>query len=457
MTLIVPPTGETPDPEVPSLRDYSVFTDLLQNPKTIEFEIAGEKRSYKMTKFEKLDEGGYGITCLIEAEGGETIETREIKFVFKLPKSDTFLGNFVIELEALVELSELISVPDPVFAAISSEEEIPLTSITLVFEDPNTGSDIQVEDSGIAMEFIDGDAYVTYSTIFERRNRGETLLDFLSNEAIQISRCMEDAVERGICHLDLKPENIRFRQTGQAVVLDWGLIAIIKDGRIKRKTFKFNNLMFGTEKYIYPEIYQTAMSPSVGQAQQPFDIRRGDAGMYERASLWSAYNLVFHDMFRLFPYYLDNSRSQIVADGLLERQKFDLGVYMRSQEEADADSGKTVDFDMFLERLTENTTLSDYNGTREVRAVVDLTNWRELADERSKRTQIGIATFAFLTYHMDNLVDGVTPITPEQVEGESEAHDFYRRALDSASRIDSTKPSEVMIALSEFIDSEILA
>jgi serine/threonine protein kinase/Tol biopolymer transport system component len=69
----------------------------------------------------------------------------------------------------------------------------------------------------LVLELAEGD------TLAQRLQRGPLPIDDALEIAIQITRALEAAHERGIVHRDLKPSNIKITPTGQVKVLDFGL------------------------------------------------------------------------------------------------------------------------------------------------------------------------------------------------------------------------------------------
>ncbi len=79
------------------------------------------------------------------------------------------------------------------------------------------------------------------------RDRGELSRRRLLNIFLQVCHAMEFAHSRGVCHLDLKPQNVKLGPFGEVYVLDWGF-AIRRDDNPK--------VVAGTPLYIAPERFK---------------------------------------------------------------------------------------------------------------------------------------------------------------------------------------------------------
>jgi serine/threonine protein kinase len=96
--------------------------------------------------------------------------------------------------------------------------------------------------------------------IVMERIAGETLLPKIDNlplpvaEVAQIAARVADAIEnlhrQGLVHLDLKPSNIMFRATGEAVMIDFGLARHRDLPDLMSEEFR---LPYGTAPYMAPE------------------------------------------------------------------------------------------------------------------------------------------------------------------------------------------------------------
>lgn len=94
----------------------------------------------------------------------------------------------------------------------------------------------------LVLELVDG------STLRQLLDRGALDLPPLSI-AIQIADALASAHERGIAHLDLKPENVMLTRTGQVKVLDFGVARNLGTP----KTANAAGLAAGTPGYLAPE------------------------------------------------------------------------------------------------------------------------------------------------------------------------------------------------------------
>ncbi|MCC8179387.1 MAG: protein kinase [Planctomycetes bacterium] len=76
------------------------------------------------------------------------------------------------------------------------------------------------------------------------RDQGEYSRRRLLNIFIQVCHAMQYAHSRGVCHLDLKPQNVKLGPFGEVYVLDWGFATRAEDNP---------KLVAGTPLYIAPE------------------------------------------------------------------------------------------------------------------------------------------------------------------------------------------------------------
>jgi serine/threonine-protein kinase len=90
---------------------------------------------------------------------------------------------------------------------------------------PNVASIFGYEEvdgrSAIVLELVEG------VTLSDRLARGSLPIEEAVSIAIQVSRALEAAHEKGIVHRDLKPANIRIRPDGTVKVLDFGIAKML--------------------------------------------------------------------------------------------------------------------------------------------------------------------------------------------------------------------------------------
>lgn len=79
------------------------------------------------------------------------------------------------------------------------------------------------------------------------RDRGELSRRRLINIFLQVCRAIQYAHSRGVCHLDLKPQNVKVGPFGEVYVLDWGFASRVEDSP---------TLVAGTPLYIAPERFK---------------------------------------------------------------------------------------------------------------------------------------------------------------------------------------------------------
>ena len=83
--------------------------------------------------------------------------------------------------------------------------------------------------------------------IHSHRDRGEFSRRRLLNIFLQVCHAMEYAHSRGVCHLDLKPQNVKLGPFGEVYVLDWGFASRVEDNP---------KMVAGTPLYIAPERFR---------------------------------------------------------------------------------------------------------------------------------------------------------------------------------------------------------
>src|SRR5262245_53131839 len=86
---------------------------------------------------------------------------------------------------------------------------------------PNIAGIHGLEESGatrfLVLELVEGD------TLADRLQRGAIPADEALNLAVQITRALEAAHDKGVIHRDIKPGNIKVTPDGMVKVLDFGL------------------------------------------------------------------------------------------------------------------------------------------------------------------------------------------------------------------------------------------
>ncbi|MCD8138971.1 MAG: protein kinase [Planctomycetaceae bacterium] len=83
--------------------------------------------------------------------------------------------------------------------------------------------------------------------IHNARDRGEYSRRRLLNVFVQVCHAMQYAHSRGVCHLDLKPQNVKLGPFGEVYVLDWGFASRVEDSP---------KMVAGTPLYIAPERFK---------------------------------------------------------------------------------------------------------------------------------------------------------------------------------------------------------
>ncbi len=97
---------------------------------------------------------------------------------------------------------------------------------------------------GVTLDELLKKAHTEGGAIRSGRHRGEFSRRRLLNVFLQVCHAIQYAHSRGVCHLDLKPQNVKLGTFGEVYVLDWGFAARAED---KPK------LVAGTPLYIAPE------------------------------------------------------------------------------------------------------------------------------------------------------------------------------------------------------------
>ncbi len=83
--------------------------------------------------------------------------------------------------------------------------------------------------------------------VHNSRDRGEYSRRRLLNIFLQVCHAMQYAHSRGVCHLDLKPQNVKLGPFGEVYVLDWGFATRTTDNP---------KMVAGTPLYIAPERFR---------------------------------------------------------------------------------------------------------------------------------------------------------------------------------------------------------
>ncbi len=100
---------------------------------------------------------------------------------------------------------------------------------------------------GITLDDLLKKAHAEGDAIRSSRDSGELSRRRLLNVFLQVCHAMEYAHSRGVCHLDLKPQNVKLGPFGEVYVIDWGF-AIRETDNPK--------VVAGTPLYIAPERFK---------------------------------------------------------------------------------------------------------------------------------------------------------------------------------------------------------
>jgi tetratricopeptide (TPR) repeat protein len=100
---------------------------------------------------------------------------------------------------------------------------------------------------GVTLDDLLKRAHAEGGAIRSDRDRGEFSRRRLLNVFLQVCHAMEYAHSRGVCHLDLKPQNVKLGPFGEVYVLDWGFAAREDD---------LPKVVAGTPLYIAPERFK---------------------------------------------------------------------------------------------------------------------------------------------------------------------------------------------------------
>ncbi|MCC8190959.1 MAG: protein kinase, partial [Planctomycetes bacterium] len=100
---------------------------------------------------------------------------------------------------------------------------------------------------GVSLDELLKKAHAEGGAIHSNRDRGEFSRRRLLNIFLQVCHAMQYAHSRGVCHLDLKPQNIKLGPFGEVYVLDWGFAARTEDNP---------KMVAGTPLYIAPERFR---------------------------------------------------------------------------------------------------------------------------------------------------------------------------------------------------------
>ncbi len=100
---------------------------------------------------------------------------------------------------------------------------------------------------GITLDELLKKAHAEGGAIHSNRDRGELSRRRLLNIFLQVCHAIQYAHSRGVCHLDLKPQNVKLGPFGEVYVLDWGFATRAEDNP---------KLVAGTPLYIAPERFK---------------------------------------------------------------------------------------------------------------------------------------------------------------------------------------------------------
>ena len=206
---------------------------------------------YIISRIEKFESGSFGEVSLARKEGEEHKEKQKL-YVIKIPKvtNNPKLSekSFDNEIDILKELSEI--------------EDNKFTSILYDWKkfngEQSEGNKIDIEkldkeDENI--EFINSPYYVI--DYFSRWN----LLDYITSGEIderlakiifkRIIESFKSLHNKGICHLDIKTDNILFDTNFWPVIIDFGFAQ-----KFNNKEEKLVDPIGGAEKYQAPEMFK---------------------------------------------------------------------------------------------------------------------------------------------------------------------------------------------------------
>ncbi|MCL2000805.1 MAG: protein kinase [Planctomycetes bacterium] len=102
---------------------------------------------------------------------------------------------------------------------------------------------------GVTLDELLRKAHAEGGVIYSDRDRGELSHRRLLNIFLQVCHSIQYAHSRGVCHLDLKPQNVKLGTFGEVYVLDWGFAARAEDNP---------KLVAGTPLYIAPERFRSS-------------------------------------------------------------------------------------------------------------------------------------------------------------------------------------------------------
>jgi serine/threonine protein kinase len=164
---------------------------------------------------EKLAEGGMGV--VYKAEDTRLKRTVALKFLpLRSLSSEEDRAGFLHEARAAAQLDH------PNIATVHEIDEVEGQTF-------------------IAMAFVDG------PTVAEKVRRGPLDLPEVVDIALQTSRALREAHEKGVIHRDVKSANVMLTRRGQVKLTDFGL------ARLASQEITFHKRLQGTPAYMSPE------------------------------------------------------------------------------------------------------------------------------------------------------------------------------------------------------------
>ncbi len=211
----------TDTPAETQMMPHPVENEREEDERSIPPELVNHSR-YKIVK--ELGAGGMGV--VYQAEHRLMERPVALKVISsRLVNSDIAVERFRLEVKAAAKLSH--------------------RNIVAAFDAEQAG-DLHF----LVMEFIEG---VSLSDVVKRRGRLSVL--HACNYVMQAAQGLQHALEKGMVHRDIKPQNLMRTEKGTIKILDFGLARFASQQNVQSENTELTGAgaTLGTPDYISPE------------------------------------------------------------------------------------------------------------------------------------------------------------------------------------------------------------